>query len=308
VPTYRLDVEYLGTRYHGWQEQKNARSVAGELRRAAEESGAQVIELGGAGRTDAGVHALRQTAHLRLRAEVDPAPFREAVGSRLPHDVHVLSILRAHDSFHARHSAIARSYLYQISRRRTGLAKRGVWWVREGLDERRMAEAAASIVGRHDFRLFCERPAEQPSTLVVVEQVQVVPQGDLVLVRLVASHFLWKMVRRLVGVLVRVGCGHLGLADLARLLQAEPLAGAEADPARHTAPAAGLFLERVLYPGEPPLDPPAAVLAVGRALPSGVRWFVGRGETPAPASRRNAPQRHPAGRHGGVARSKRRTP
>lgn len=276
MPTYRLDVEYLGTRYHGWQEQQNARSVAGELRRAAEDAGARVIELGGAGRTDAGVHALRQTAHLRLRDAVDPEPFREALDARLPHDVHVLSVLRARDSFHARHAAIARSYLYQISRRRTGLAKRGVWWVREALDERRMAEAAALLVGRHDFRLFCERPAEQPSTIVVVEQALVAPQGDLLLVRLVASHFLWKMVRRLAGALVRAGCGKLELADLERLLRAQAPAGENAEPARFTAPASGLFLERVLYPGEPPLDPPAAVLAVGPPRPPGARWFVGR--------------------------------
>src|ERR1700709_1668093 len=84
MSTYRLTLEYEGTRYHGWQEQKNARSVAGELRRAIEESGGTVRELGGSGRTDAGVHALAQVAHLRLAREVDPEPFRRAVNDRLP--------------------------------------------------------------------------------------------------------------------------------------------------------------------------------------------------------------------------------
>src|SRR3954466_12142588 len=193
MPTYRLTVEYEGTRYHGWQEQKNARSVAGELRRAIEEAGAPGRERGGSGRTDAGVHALAQVAHLRLAREVDPEPFRRAVNDRLPADVHVLALAAAPDRFHSppaaapflpRHDAVSRSYLYQISRRRTALAKRFVWWVKRPLDERKMAEAAALLEGRHDFRLFCERPAEQTSTLVVVEKIEVATAGALILVRL----------------------------------------------------------------------------------------------------------------------------
>ncbi len=158
MPTYRMTLEYEGTRYHGWQEQKNARSVSGELRRAIEEAGGTVRELGGSGRTDAGVHALAQVAHLRLARQVDPEPFRRAVNDRLPPDVHILSLAAAADRFHSRHDAVSRSYLYQISRRRTALAKRFVWWVKRPLDEGRMAEAAALLEGRHDFRLFCERP------------------------------------------------------------------------------------------------------------------------------------------------------
>jgi len=122
VPNYRLDLEYEGTRYRGWQEQQNARSVAGELRRAIAEAGAEAVELGGAGRTDAGVHAKHQVAHLRLRAQVDPARFRLALNDALPHDIHVLAMARASERFHARHDAVLRSYVYQISRRRTALA------------------------------------------------------------------------------------------------------------------------------------------------------------------------------------------
>lgn len=291
MPTYRLDIEYLGTRYHGWQEQKNARSVAGDLRRAAEDAGAQVMELVGSGRTDAGVHALRQTAHLRLRREVDVGPFREALNDRLPHDVHVLWLARAADAFHARHSAVARSYLYQISRRRAGLAKRGVWWVREPLDDQRMAAAAAAVTGRHDFKLFCEKPAEQTSTLVVVDQVVVQTHGSLVLVRMVASHFLWKMVRRVVGTLVQVGCGRLTAEELARLIGGEPLEREDANPARWTAPASGLFLERVLYPAEPALGSLAPAFPVGDPMPAGGRMFLGEkdaGPAPRPAPRPRA--------------------
>ncbi len=253
MPTYRLTLEYEGTRYHGWQEQKNARSVAGELRRAIEESGGTVRELGGSGRTDAGVHALAQAAHLRLAREVDPEPFRRAVNDRLPADVHLLALAPAADRFHSRHDALSRSYLYQISRRRTALAKRFVWWVKRPLDEGRMAAAAALLAGKHDFRLFCERPAEQPSTLVVVEKAEVTTAGALILVRLSASHFLWKMVRRVVGTLVQLGAGELDRRDFETLLAARVPKSGKGLPAEWTAPPSGLFLERVVYAGDPPV-------------------------------------------------------
>jgi tRNA pseudouridine38-40 synthase len=129
-----------------------------------------------------------------------------------------------------------------------------------------MAAAAALLAGRHDFRLFGERPAEQPSTLVEVERAEVAAAGSLILCRLVASHFLWKMVRRITGALVRVGAGELDLESFAALLGADPALhvhlqaaagpGRRApQPAEWTAPPSGLFLERVLYAGDPPLTP-----------------------------------------------------
>jgi len=261
VPTYRLTVEYEGTRYRGWQEQQNARSVAGELRRAIVEVAGEVKDLGGSGRTDAGVHALAQVAHLRLPRAVEPEPFRRAVNDRLPPDIHLLAVAPAAASFHARHDAVSRSYLYQVSRRRTALAKRFVWWVKDPLDAGRMGEAAAGLAGRHDFRLFCERPGEQPSTLVVVESAEIVSAGALVLVRLTASHFLWKMVRRVVGALVRLGSGRLAPDDFAALVDGRAPRGAGL-PAEWTAPPSGLFLERVRYAGDPPLPPLAAAVPV----------------------------------------------
>ena len=118
-----------------------------------------------------------------------------------------------------------------------------------------MAEAASLLAGKHDYRLFCERPAEQPSTLVVVESAEVKTAGALILVRLTASHFLWKMVRRVVGTLVQVGAGELDLKSFEALLDAKPPKSGKGLPAEWTAPPSGLFLERVLYPGDPPLRP-----------------------------------------------------
>jgi tRNA pseudouridine38-40 synthase len=256
MPNYRIDLEYEGTRYRGWQEQQNARSVAGELRRALADAGADIAELGGAGRTDAGVHALHQVAHLRLRRAVNPEKLRLTANDRLPADIHLLSLVRAPEKFHARHDAVMRSYLYQISRRRTAMAKRGVWWVKRPLDVRAIVEAAALLSGMHDFRNFCERPQDHTSTKVVVESVVVVESGALLLVRVAASHFLWKMVRRLVGTLVEIGAGSVPVRILEQLL--DRAAPASAAPALWTAPPSGLFLERVLYAGDgglPPVSP-----------------------------------------------------
>ena len=279
VPTYRLTLEYDGTRFHGWQVQQNARSIAGELQRALVDAGCDVVELGGSGRTDAGVHALAQVAHLRLRGRRDPERLRRELNDRLPPDVHVLAVAAAAERFHARHDAVSRCYLYQLATRRTAFHKRFVWWVKKPLDVDAMRAAAAVLVGRHDYHAFCERPREQTSTLVEVEHVDVVAAESLVLVRIVASHFLWKMVRRVVGALVRVGWGELDQAALAGLVapgsgqHAGAVGGAvkgggvkggqgDGGPAEWTAPPSGLFLERILYAGEEPLAPVAPATPV----------------------------------------------
>ncbi len=272
MPTYRLDLEYDGTRYRGWQEQRNARTVAGTLRRAIEAAGVSVEELGGSGRTDAGVHALQQVAHLRIPQPVAPESLRAKVNETLPADVHVTAIARAAERFHARHDAVRRSYLYQISTRRTAFAKRWVWWVRDPLDAAAMARAASLMTGRHDFSRFCERPGEQSSTIVVVEDARIVRDDGLVLVRLTASHFLWRMVRRLVGTLVEVGTGRLAADRVGALLSAT----GDERPAEWTAPSAGLFLERVGYPGDPPPADPSPAVPVRDVVPRAPR-FVGAG-------------------------------
>ncbi len=255
MPGYRLTLEYDGTRYRGWQEQRNTdRTVVGVLKKAIEETGAEIQSLQGAGRTDAGVHALAQVAHLRTSRFLDPERFLIEVNTLLPHDLNLLAVTHAPARFHARHDALARSYLYQIARRRTAFAKRFVWWVRDPLDPDAMSAAARALVGRHDFRWFCERPAEQDSTLVEVAAIQLAVLGELLLIRVVASHFLWRMVRRLVGTLVEVGAGRLADDELHGLLDPRRPPAQERSPARFTAPPSGLFLERVLYPGEQPLE------------------------------------------------------
>jgi tRNA pseudouridine38-40 synthase len=262
MATYKLILEYEGTRYRGWQVQQNARSVAGELQRALRGAGYPPGELGGSGRTDAGVHALAQVAHLRLPAPAEASALRRALNERLPPDIHVLALTSAHHGFHARHDAVSRSYLYQVARRRSAFAKRFVWWVPQPLDLAAMRQAAALLPGRHDFALFAHRPQEQQSTLVEVEGVEIAEEGALVLVRLVASHFLWKMVRRVVGALVRLGAGELTPTQLEELLTARRPRGLAEAPAAWTAPPSGLFLERVRYAGDGELPRVTAAVPV----------------------------------------------
>lgn len=257
MATWRLTVEYDGTRYYGWQEQRNARTVGGELRTAAEAFFSRPVEIAGAGRTDAGVHALGQVARLRTDWGQKRVALLHELNDRLPPDINVLKVEEVRGKFDPRREAVARYYLYQISQRRTAFAKRLVWWVRDDLDHNSMREAAGALVGRRDFARFCDKRAEEGSTIVVVKDVQFRCDGDLLLFRIGASHYLWKMVRRIVGAMVEVGRGSISVAEFASLIESKRGASTASrfEVAAHTAPPSGLFLERVVYsegehPGE----------------------------------------------------------
>jgi tRNA pseudouridine38-40 synthase len=243
---FKLTIEYAGTRYSGWQIQKNAKTVQGEIERAiAAATGERDFELYGSGRTDAGVHALAQVAHLDVQTTVAPETLRRRINDELPADINVLLVEKVRHKFHARHDAIGRTYIYQVSRRRTAFAKPYVWWVKEELDLQRMQGAAARFVGFHDFKSFSDADPREGSTEVLLETLDVREDGDLIVFRVEGSHFIWKLVRRLVGVLVEVGRGGLTPDDAAALLSSN-----SGLPARLTAPAAGLFLASVRYKGD----------------------------------------------------------
>ena len=211
---FKLLIEYAGTRYSGWQIQKNARTVAGEIERAVQEvTRRREFELYGAGRTDAGVHALGQVAHLELYSDLPADSLRRRVNDALPADIYIRRSEAVAHRFHARHDAEARSYLYQISRRKTAFFKPFVWWIKEPLDVERMRDAASPFVGMQNYASFSADEPGEKSTKVLVDRLEIVEDGDLVLVRIVGSHFLWRMVRRLVGVLAAVGRGELTRAQ-----------------------------------------------------------------------------------------------
>jgi tRNA pseudouridine38-40 synthase len=256
VPRFKLTIEYTGTRYSGWQIQKNARTVQGEIDRAVRTvTGRNDFELYGSGRTDAGVHALAQVAHLDVATSLPAGPLRVRVNDELPADINLLDAQTVPHRFHARHDAVARRYLYQIARRRTAFAKPYVWWVKEPLDLAKMREAARAFVGLRDFQSFAagargtdDELESSSSKLVLIDLLDIAEEGDLTLVGIEGSHFLWKMVRRIVGVLAHIGRGDLAPSEAPAMLTESTTA-----PARLTAPPSGLFLERVYYRGEPRL-------------------------------------------------------
>jgi tRNA pseudouridine38-40 synthase len=202
--------------------------------------------LYGSGRTDAGVHAVGQVAHLDVASMLPPETLCQRVNDELPADIHILSATKVSHRFHARHDAVARRYLYQVALRRTALAKAFVWWVREPLNLERMRETSRAFLGMKDFRAFAAvDPAVDSSTIVHIERLDIARHDDIVLVAIEGSHFLWKLVRRLVGVLVEIGRGTLEPSAAQGFL-----AEATDTPARLTAPPSGLFLERVFYEGD----------------------------------------------------------
>jgi tRNA pseudouridine38-40 synthase len=249
MKAWKLTLEYDGTRYSGWQEQRNARTVQGDLRAAVEEYFGTEVELHGAGRTDAGVHAAAQVAHLKVDTKRVPPPetlLRE-LNARLPADIAILEAEPVSSRFHARHDAVSRSYVYQISSRKSAFSKRYVWWVKEPLDVSAMDSAARRLAGRHDFVCFgaADPSRLNESTIVVVESASVSVEGDLITFRIEASHFIWRMVRRLAGVLVKLGTGAITQAEFDTLLSAK--CDPKLDVAAWTAPASGLFLDGVRY-------------------------------------------------------------
>lgn len=240
---FKLYIEYDGTRYSGWQIQKDARTVQGKLLEAAEKIFKnEKIDIQGSGRTDAGVHALCQVAHLDVKTVLAPEIIKMKLNDELPSDINILEVEKANPKFHARHDAVSRSYIYKISKRRTAFGKNYFWWVRDNLDVNKMKSAARLFLGMHDFVSFTNDDREEKSTKVFIEDLQIKEEGDLILIRIIGSHFLWKMVRRMVGILVEIGRGKLTENDLKEYLKSK-----SNEPAKFTAPPSGLYLETVIY-------------------------------------------------------------
>ncbi len=243
---YKLTIEYDGTRYRGWQIQPNGRTIQGELIAALEAAtGNAKATCTGAGRTDAGVHAIGQVAHTDLTTMLSPAELCAAINEQLPPDIHVRRVEPVPHTFDARRSAVARSYLYQIALRRSAFIKNYAWWVQAPLDIARMQRAAELLEGMHNFRSFAKPDPAIRSYRVMLEEIRIEQHEQLVLIRITASHFLWHMARAIVGTLVGVGCG-----DCSEEIVLGYLQHPSQDPLKRLAPAAGLFLERVYYPND----------------------------------------------------------
>lgn len=240
---FKLAIEYEGTRYSGWQLQKGGKTIQGEIMDACRDLfGSAEFDFFGAGRTDSGVHARGQVAHLEVETDLPLLKIKYGINDRLPPDICIMNVEEAHPKFHARHDAVARSYIYQVSKRRTAFGKKFVWWIKDQLDVSLMKEAARNYPGLRDYRYFTDPDQEQASTKVDILHAGVYDLGDMLLFHVVGSHFLWKQVRRMTGVLVEVGRGKLTPAEVGSFFKIQTDI-----PAKLTAPPSGLFLDKVYY-------------------------------------------------------------
>ena len=245
MPRYKLIIEYDGTPFSGWQIQDNALTVQGSLERAVKAICGEDVRVHGAGRTDAGVHALGQVAHCDIAKHFVPGRFRDGLNAHLrPQPIGVLSAEIVPDTFEARFSATRRHYLYRITNTRANLALDigRVWRVPRLLDTDAMHTAAQKLVGKHDFTTFRDTECQAKSPEKTLDQLDVVRDDDAVRIMTSARSFLHSQVRSMVGSLVWVGEGRWSAADLAAALAARNRAACGP-----VAPPEGLYLVKVEY-------------------------------------------------------------
>lgn len=260
MPNYRMDVEYDGTDFKGWQVQPGQRTVQGELRAALARLVQDEVTLVGAGRTDAGVHAWGQVASFETPAPRAPEELGRGLNALLPADVRVLHVVQAPAGFSARHSAVSRSYRYQMLRRRSALWRRFYYELPHDVREGAMVEAAELFLGDQDFTAFVAADAGERCRCVVGRS-QVTASDDAIYFDITADRFLHNMVRRLAGVLVEVGRGRFAPGDVRGILE-------KRDRSRGgpCLPPHGLFLVGVRYGPEHEVE----TLGIGSGQPSPV--------------------------------------
>ena len=245
MPRFKLTIEYDGTPFVGWQFQADGPSVQSVLTDAIEAFCGARLLVTGAGRTDAGVHALGQAAHVDLAKDWDPGRVRDALNAHLrPHPVSVLAVERTADDFDARFSAVQRHYLYRIVNRRAELAldRLRAWRVARPLDVPAMHAAAQRLVGRHDFTTFRAAECQANSPVKTLDRLDVEREGEDVRIGASARSFLHHQVRSMAGSLALVGEGKWSADDLAAAL-----AACDRSACGPVAPPEGLYLMRVDY-------------------------------------------------------------
>ncbi|MBX7249470.1 MAG: tRNA pseudouridine(38-40) synthase TruA [Caulobacteraceae bacterium] len=245
MPRYRLDIEYDGGPFKGWQSQQNGPSVQDAIERAVERFCGQNVRLAAAGRTDTGVHATGQVAHVDLDRAWPERTVMEALNAHLvPAPVTILKATQVSEDFHARFSATGRRYLYRIlnGRPAPALDRGRVWWIKKRLDVAAMAEAARALTGRHDFTTFRDAQCQAQSPVKTLDVADITSVGEEVRLTFAARSFLHRQVRSMTGSLVEVGLGRWTVGDLA-----DALAATDRSRCGTVAPAEGLYLTGILY-------------------------------------------------------------
>ncbi|MBI4355982.1 MAG: tRNA pseudouridine(38-40) synthase TruA [Candidatus Omnitrophica bacterium] len=244
--TLKLTVEYDGTDFEGWQVQRHQgaehRTVQAVLERAFQQILQERVRIVGSGRTDSGVHALGQVAHLRTRSRVPLHRLLRSANSLLPNDVFIRSAVEAPPSFHAQRKARRKRYRYTISLFRSPLTARYAWHVPARLNMALMRREARRLVGRHDFRAFHATGSVATHARRTISALTLRQHRDSITLDIVADGFVYRMVRRIVGTLVAVGRGLYPSVTIQRMARGEPSA-----PVAPTAPPHGLCLMEVMY-------------------------------------------------------------
>lgn len=255
MPRICLGVEYDGTAYCGWQRQKHSPSVQQHLERALSSVADAPVVVTAAGRTDTGVHASGQVLHFDSNAERTAKSWVLGANSNLPDDISVRWARDVDADFNARFDAVERRYRYLIlnTRSRSALFARRAWVVNDRLQPELMQQAGSGLVGEHDFSAFRAAGCQAKHPVRTIRQLRVVAVDDWIVIDVAANAFLHHMVRNIVGLLVAVGNGGTSLADSERILR-----GRDRTKSAAAAPAHGLFLTQVLYPGHFELPLPAA--------------------------------------------------
>lgn len=243
MANYKLTIEYDGTRYHGWERKRNLDTIQGKIEDVLTRmTGETELNLIGAGRTDAGVHARGMVANVHLKTPIQPEELRSGLNRYLPEDIAIREVRQAADRFHARYNAAGKTYRYTCSLGKNVFQRRYVTRLEETPDVERMRRAAAFLMGQHDFRSFCGNPKMKKSTIRTIDRIDIERRGDLLTFTFHGDGFLQHMVRILVGTLIEVGCGRMEPEQMPDILAAQRRS--EAGP---TAPAGGLTLMSVDY-------------------------------------------------------------
>lgn len=240
----KLIIEYDGINYCGWQRQKKDNSVQQTIEEALHTLTGKKTVLHSAGRTDAGVHALGQVAHFDTRANIPPDKYSFALNALLPPDVRIRKSVKVSDSFHARFDAKKKRYRYVIfnSPHASAVLRNGSMHVPVPLDIKKMREAAAHLVGEHDFSAFTSARLPMKNKVRRVYGIKIAKRGDLITIDVVGNGFLYNMVRIIAGTLIYVGQGKLAAEDIPAILQSR-----DRRRAGITAKPQGLFLAEVRY-------------------------------------------------------------
>lgn len=259
--TWKLEIEYEGTRYRGWLREHLQKTIQGELMQAARQMFSVKPEIFAADDTEVGVHAYANTVHLKLsemNADITPKQIQDKFNEMLPQDINIKKIRYADEKFHARNDAVGKIFFYQMATRRTAFAKNFVWWLKDNSNFEEMLEAADMLVGKHDLGSFCDAEAgERKSKNIEIYRSELFADGDLICFRIAGNHFPPKMVQRIVGVLAEIGRKKYSVTDFQRLIKYKSNAAT-----KFTAPPSGLFLERVLYKGDTVEDKQGAIISI----------------------------------------------